>query len=1228
MKNPVFLVSLVLLAAFAARAENPAATPAGLCYANTADNQRIIVPLESSEVVMTVTPGTVETELVQTFTNRTSLPLEAVYLYPLPPDATITHYELRYADRVIASVVREKHEARVTYEAAVAEGKKAALLEQHDPTLFSTKVANFMPGETVKVAVRFIQPVDIATDEVTVRFPMTTGRKYFPAGVTPGTPGVSAENPAQVDAPAMAAKHYYAFDIMLSGFPVRAVTSPSHRIAVTAAGGESQRVVLQEDITVPDRDFVLQIVLEARDQPRSTVTLQQTATGSYGVLTVFPPPARRLAKGAAEGRDILFLLDCSGSMEGTRLASLRLGVGACLQTLSPQDRFQLVFFDSNHEFYRDRWTSATPEEVAAAVQRVRALVVGSGTEMQPALSASLDFMAGSDGTARERCVFLLTDGDVGNADSLLSLVEKKIGRARLYTFGIGSAPNADLIQRMAELGQGQARFITDDNAVAKELADLFSSLDAPIMSDLHLVLRDASGTPIPAEIEPRQLGNVFARRPLQAVFATAGGWPAEVLLEGRREDEVVSTRLALAPTPLRGNGLEKRFGRLVYDGLAGERRRAGPGPAANEIGQRMRDIALRYQLVTEFTSRVAVEERISRDPSAPLGSVAVPMYRPGDAGSESVLELSPFEVAADEDNGYTAATTLAGARLHTELRDIGCAVTVVTSQFLKDIGATNTEGLLLYTANTESAMALPQGDTFAVTDGVPFATLSDPALIAQLTVRPANPDRIRLTQREATFRRQNLLTTRIGDEGYQAVTLDRAGPLGADKSLAGRVILTRSNETRPRGGVLLDLRKNLGDDRVEGTLQWQKLVGYGEARFAKASFQHDGGGNFMWGAGIGWHEIQRTDAGQFRRGSPTAAQDGLGFMNLDLLTSPADRLSDLSAQGDLYLAVPGTRQLHRAWLQVGWHRQEADWMTPAAFATGRRDNLGGVLDWSSASSDRRLSAGLRLGWTQHRGENQADAGARTGSTTATLTWEFSPGWRAFASVTNQEDLPWLSTGRFREDAGRWLVVTPRAAHLRSGQAGLRMNTPGERFTLETGLYRETVNDLSYRDWAWERDHGGAGATVLADGTLREPFSYGLWPELQREGWTGRIDFFPAPEFNLVVNWYVDWRNVAPYRGGNRRLSAFGCYTFRSGRWRGWGVGAGVSARNTLTFNDGHALTGGWRPDLLLKYERKLGSGRSALTQLNLGNLGGDSARPTRFAIDHGRQVVLSHTLEF
>lgn len=451
----VWLLSLALCASFPAHAaEMPPAFPCGTCITFDANAQPVVVPLESTEVVLDIRPGFLEAEVIQTFTNRTGTALEATYLYPLPDGATITAFELRYPDHVVHSEVREKAAAQAAYDNAKAEGRKAALLTQRDPSLFSTAVANFLPGETVHVVIRLVQPLMLTADHVDVRFPMVTSDKYFPADFAPGTPGNAAPNtPRRNPADLVTPNHVYAFDIQVSGFPVSAITSPSHRIRVESASraaGEVRRVSLTEEIAIPDRDFVLRIDTQGAAQAQPTVVMQHAKTGDYGLLTIFPPQTQQMKK-AVRARDVLFLVDRSGSMQGARIQSARLGLERCLGMLAPQDRFQIVLFDNRFEFYRPTWQNAFGAELEAGLDFVRTIPVRGGTEMQPALSASL---AAFERNEREQLIIFLTDGDVGNANSLLNLVETQIGQVRLFTFGIGDAPNATLLTKMAEIGHG------------------------------------------------------------------------------------------------------------------------------------------------------------------------------------------------------------------------------------------------------------------------------------------------------------------------------------------------------------------------------------------------------------------------------------------------------------------------------------------------------------------------------------------------------------------------------------------------------------------------------------------------------------------------------------------------------------------------------------------------------------------------------------------------------
>jgi Ca-activated chloride channel homolog len=709
-----FALLFCLFCGFAFAAGSKPVFPRGMIFGLSPDDgKRIPIPLESTEVVLDVKPGLMEVQVTQTFVNRTETALEATYLYPLPDRATLTHFELHYQDHTVYSVVREKAAARAVYEAAKVEGKKTALLEQQDPSLFSTAVANFLPGERVQVVIRFVQPLELTANGIEVRFPMVTGDKYFPADAMPGSEGNAAPNPARRPNNAVAEIHVYAFDVQIAGIPVKSIKSSSHDIRAAQIGTAPERfaVTLEKEITIPDRDFVLRIETRPGAGLQPTVVTQRTTTGDYGLVTVFPPTIRPKTVTAPPPRDVLFLIDRSGSMAGPRLESAKLGLEGCLDALAPEDRFQIVTFDDRFEFYRSSWIENGAKTLADARRHVRGIKVRGGTEVQAALSASLDVF---EPNARQQILILITDGDVGNAASLLNLVERKIGQVRLFMLGIGEAPNATLIKQVAELGRGQARFITRDADVARELGDLFATLDAPVLTEPKLELFDVEGNQLQYTMFPERLPDVFFRRPAQIVYRTRGV-PAIVLLTGVENDHTVTHRLALEPSVLRGDGLEKEYGRRLFADTGRMLRRAETEEQRVLVRKEMLETALQFQLVTELTSRVAVDDRVSRDPNSPLASEHVAQFRPADQfGANGTVLMTPFQVTTDTDVGYTAGNTLSGGRVDTPLAITPGSISVMTKEFMDDFNVTNMNDAGNWTIGFDLGTPVPNSDPSSV----------------------------------------------------------------------------------------------------------------------------------------------------------------------------------------------------------------------------------------------------------------------------------------------------------------------------------------------------------------------------------------------------------------------------------------------------------------------------------------------------------------------------------
>lgn len=1194
------------------------------------------IPLETTEVVLDVKPGLLEAEVIQTFVNRTGTALEATYQYPLPDGATLTDFELRFDDHILRSRVKAKQAARASYEEARDEGRKAALLERSDPSLFQTSVANFMPGETVRAVIRFIQPTTFSVGAAEVRFPMVSGVKYLPATAPVASPEPVSANPARL--PAFGPKHYYAFDIEVAGFPPSTVTSPSHAITVENTADGRVRIALAEDVTIPDRDFRLRIEPLDTGDPLPALALQHGGDGEYGLLTLFPPVSRPVGNAASRPRDIMFLLDRSGSMNGARFSSAKLGLDGCLQTLLPGDRFQIATFESSYQFATPDWQSANDAALADARRYVQNLPTGGGTEMQPALAACLArFQRHPE---RDQFLIFLTDGDVGNEESLFKLVRQKIGDVRLFAFGIGEAPNARLINRMAELGGGQARFISNDNDVARELEDLFATLDAPLLSDLHVELFDIVGDPIPVRSYPDHWGHLFLGRPLQMVFrCESGRLPTRATIDGFEDNQPVRHEFALNGGLLRGAGITRFFGGRVYAELEDRRSQIDFASDRATVEKEMLETALQYQLVTEFTSRVAVAENRSRDPDAPLATTVVGQAMPGNLGGtitgSDVIVLSPFEVSAEESSaGYTAATTLAGSRMRTELSDVGNAISVITSQFMRDVTATEVEDLLTYDATVpRTEDLLNAGATKPATiDGLPITTVLDLATVQRFSFPEGDligADIALLGTRPHDVRE---LLLRVDDDGLAAGTLTWGGSWGGgNEDLSAKTVLNALNDGQQnrRSGYLA-----VAD--AGGSLRWaldaqaNHFSGYGETWMTRASSTFEPNDVLTLQLATAWHTLHRNDPGQFSLDNPAATYDGLGSRQLDLLTAETTRLKDGVVQAVAYGHYSNTHWSHHMLLTGEWHHQEADWTEPATIGDLRsqRDNRALAAQYSARAHRLGLFVDARHEITHAHESDSTTPAWQSHTSSLGLRWSRNPHLKLFAQVSEATGRAWVTSGRYRPTEEGWQRIAQPLEHRRELHTGLQLRLFDGRLETNAELFQLRITNLAYRDWTWEQQHPSTD-TLTTMGDLRRAISYAVWPKAEVAGFRGALDWIPIPPLTLKATWNVTWTNDGPYGGGDYGWSMLARYDFSAGWLRGIQVGGVLRNQDALQFNDGYRLGRGTKVDLFLvrRWENPA-NGKAIELRLNLKDLTDQGGAPTRFAVDRGRRVQFSLSQEF
>ncbi len=632
--------------------------PAGvMCAWTTNGSRRIFLPLKMTDVQLEMDSGIVTATVRQRFVNDTDLPLEAMYIFPLPPGAAVTDMQMQVGDRLIRSVVQEKAEAKRTYEAAKAAGKKTALLAASRPNIFETSLANFMPGETVEIIISYSEVAELRRGLYDITFPMVVGERYYPVPQPDKTGAISnavANDAIHVNPPVMSpaidSGHRLSLSLDIYGVPVERISSNTHRIDVTpvVSTPHGRRVVLADVVTVPNSEFNVQIMVKESAELESTFLATEHSGQLHGLLTVFPPVEKQGAGGEevesgqlgvesgeagggglenegdfdAPARDVVFLVDTSGSMDGESIGQAKSGLKRCLGMLRPEDRFTIVRFSGDYSWFTPDLRDATSDRIKSATEYVDSLVAGGGTEMQKALSYVLDLLAASD---RMPMVVFLTDGCVGNEDSLMLLLARKLNRGRLFTFGIGSAPNAFLMQKIAEIGRGEARFIRSHEDVGRVMANFFETLATPVLTDVTVTWLDEGGNPVKdGECYPNPCPDIFAGRPLQIVGAFAGkvsGVEIRGLLNGERKcyREIFTPCEKQYPAVARLFGLQ-RIDELMF-------RMLQPESPEEKIDLKREALmtALTYQLVTRYTSRVAVEEKVSRDPNGTLKSVRVPV---------------------------------------------------------------------------------------------------------------------------------------------------------------------------------------------------------------------------------------------------------------------------------------------------------------------------------------------------------------------------------------------------------------------------------------------------------------------------------------------------------------------------------------------------------------------------------------------------------------------------
>lgn len=599
---------------------SPASTPSNGGRLVSTEGREL--PLRRADVSASACGGIARVELTQEFANPYAEPLRVTYQTPLPADGAVSGYRFEFGEEIVTGRVEPKAAAREAFEQAIIEGRTAALLEEERSSLFTQEVGNIPAGQSVKIVLTIDQPLTWFREAGRAgwewRFPTVVGPRFLgePGRVPDAAKIVTATTADPIDVAVSLSLEIR--DADLRGAPA----SPSHGISSHTTAGTTG-VALSDGRAALDRDIVVRWELE---QQRAGVRVDlarppsshAAAGDAFALLTVTPPTTLRPDAGLA--RDLIVLLDTSGSMGGEPLDQGRRIVGALIDTLTDRDQLELIEFSTSPRRWKRKPVEATARAKSKAHQWLAGLQARGGTQMKEGVLAALDGLR----PEAQRQVVLVSDGYIGfEAEIISTILDRLPAGSRLHTVGVGSAVNRSLTQPSARAGRGLEIVVGLGEDPERAAARLVAATEQPVIVDLQI-----EGDAL-IEAAPARALDLYAGAPAKicARVSASGG---EVRVRGRTREGTWEQRVRIeATTPMTGSAaVPCLWARERVEDL--EMVQAARAGAANhgDVATKVERLGVEFQISTRMTSWVAVSSNVTVDPTDPSRREVMPHVLP------------------------------------------------------------------------------------------------------------------------------------------------------------------------------------------------------------------------------------------------------------------------------------------------------------------------------------------------------------------------------------------------------------------------------------------------------------------------------------------------------------------------------------------------------------------------------------------------------------------------
>ncbi len=586
------------------------------------NGQLFNLPLEHTHVKAELSGAVARVEVTQRYTNPMAEPIESVYIFPLPENSAVDGMHMTIGARRVVANIERRAAARERYEAARRRGQTAALLEQERPNIFTQSVANIAPGQTIEVTIQYVQELTQDGGESEFVFPMVVGPRFFPGEVSAGANGAGwrpdtdeVPDASRISPPVVGAGMRTGHDISLelvayTGLPAYDLDTPTHKVQQLHHDQRGFSLKLDPADKLPNRDFVLRYRV---DQAQTAISaLAHKKKGQEGTVAVQIQPPTVDLEAEVGHREVVFVVDVSGSMRGVPLAMSKDVMRRALGMLRPTDRFNVVTFARGTRRIFKHSRPANAQNLRRATEIMGSFGAGGSTNMGNAVTEVLSEPVDE---AYHRYVLFLTDGFVGNESQIASKVSAFVhnntagGRkARVFGLGIGSSTNRSLIESLSTAGDGLSHYIVSRKDLPTAVDKVFRTIDSPIMTDVTVTFK----VPGVHDLTLNGPTTLFASRAM-TVYGRYR-WPAKgkVIVKGQVGGRPVTLSKAIKlPGYEKSNSAlgtlwaRARIGALersLWDGLQQRE--------VQQIIEKITQTALNHHLVTAYTSFVAVDEHV------------------------------------------------------------------------------------------------------------------------------------------------------------------------------------------------------------------------------------------------------------------------------------------------------------------------------------------------------------------------------------------------------------------------------------------------------------------------------------------------------------------------------------------------------------------------------------------------------------------------------------------